>query len=652
MVRMIAIGMLLVAGSLGAPVWTSSTLHAQLKADSRDVDANRAVGAQIDARPIAHFRFDGTIDNTASTPAMEVVTGSVAFTRGLEGMALSLGNSASTTSLSLGSEDLPFDVHRDLSVQFWVRTVAGADQRYVVLSTKDVVDNSLATQKRAGWVFYVSDGTWAWNMGSDGRRITYERENGKHMPVNDGRWHQLTMTYESATSLVRLFYDGDNKVTYNVADAEGFDFGTSGPLLVGWPETEKTTPPEVLPAIETGAIKLQELVDTFNAFGLAELESEELVHLVVDPRRLFDRKVAEEMERLGADSLVFRAAMDSVDWEPISALERELMANPYTVHQVLNFMQVAPLIQIYALVDGRVTVRPNAATRYAERERLIAPAFDVDELAIWDRVLSPEEVQASYSQHYVPAVAGRPEELTSLVAACWNIWHGGKHFTMREHGWDSRVSIAEILKREQVDVVMMQETYSSGDFIAAELGFYFATTVDWDYLNQGSNISVLSRYPIKEIHVQGESPFMNVAAKVAISATQDLYVMSNWYGMQQFPAVFEFHQQRFLASDRIPILFAGDFNAVPHADGGDSPASVAMLDAGFIDAFRSLSPDVSAYPGFTHRSGRRIDQLYYKGAGLENTSTRVLSAWPPGFPSDHYLILSTFDLDYVTAERE
>jgi len=327
-----------------------------------------------------------------------------------------------------------------------------------------------------------------------------------------------------------------------------------------------------------------------------------------------------------------------------------LMANPYTVHQVLNFQMVAPLMQIYSLVNGRVTVDGDAATSFAEHERLRTPEFDMDNLEVWDRVLSADDVLASYAEHFLPTVRVLQEELTSITSGCWNIWHGGKHLNVGEHGADSREVIADMLRWEGTDVVMMQETYSSGDFIAAELGYYFATTVDWDYLNQGSNISVLSRYPIKEIYVQGESPFMNVGAKVAISETQDIYVMSNWYGMQQFPAVFEFHQSRFGESENIPILFAGDFNAVPHTDGGDSPASVALLDAGFSDAFRSLYPDVDAHPEPTHRNGRRIDQVYYKGKGLTNTFTRVISTWPAGFPSDHYLIVAKFDLDYVTTE--
>ena len=126
--------------------------------------------------------------------------------------------------------------------------------------------------------------------------------------------------------------------------------------------------------------------------------------------------------------------------------------------------------------------------------------------------------------------------------------------------------------------------------------------------------------------------------------------MSNWYGMDQFSNVIDFHGARFGESESIPTLFAGDFNAVPHTDGADSPHSRVLLDAGFTDAFRSLHPDTRAEPGYTHRSGRRIDQLYYKGSGLRNTSTSLISTWPTGFPSDHYLIRATFELDYSTLD--
>jgi len=103
----------------------------------------------------------------------------------------------------------------------------------VILSQKEFSDKGLKSQHKAGWVLYFSNGTWAWNMGSGDRRLTYERENGQIMPLNDGKWHQLTMTYNHLRSEVRLFYDGDNKVLYKVSDKEGFDFTSTAPLVLG-----------------------------------------------------------------------------------------------------------------------------------------------------------------------------------------------------------------------------------------------------------------------------------------------------------------------------------------------------------------------------------------------------------------------------------
>ena len=59
-------------------------------------------------------------------------------------------------------------------------------------------------------------------------------------------------------------------------------------------------------------------------------------------------------------------------------------------------------------------------------------------------------------------------------------------------------------------------------------------------------------------------------------------------------------------------------------------------------------PDVAdvKHPGFSHRSGSRIDQLYFKGKGLKNNFTEVISSWHTGFPSDHFLIVSKFKLNF------
>ena len=580
--------------------------------------------AQSVPMPIALLDFEANSPSASGNKLS--IDPSLNFTKGLVGKALNLSRGRAYSSLALSDDVFRLDPKRDFSVQCWVKTAPEFKNTAVILSQKNFQDNSLASQKNAGWALYTHGGTWAWNMGSGNRRITHERDNGTYQPLNDGKWHQLTMTYNAERSEIRLFYDGDNKALYNVLDSVGFDFSNNLPLAIGWKKSDVNC----LPLIEKGATQLQELVDAFDKLGLDRINPLQLVDLVVDPRALFTLKGGE---------------LKNVDFAPVMKARAALMRNPYTVHQIKEFMELAPLLKIYSLNENKIVINRQAANAFIESERLHEPELDLDNLALWTRTLTPEEVLQSYIKYFKPAIPEQKLSISSITTADWNIWHGGKHFTVEKDGWDSRHRIAEIIRAQKADVIMMQETYSSGDFIAAELGYYFATTIDWDYLNQGANISVLSRYPIKELYVPKGAPFMNVAVKVAVSKTQDMYVMSNWYGMDKFPVVFDFHQTRFNQVDSIPVIFAGDFNAVPHTDGGESPASVKMLGAGFTDAYRNTYPDIQKNPGFSHNEGIRIDQLYYKGKGLKNTATRLIDKWPSGFPSDHFMILSVFDLN-------
>ena len=279
--------------------------------------------------PVARFEFEGNIDHAAGASGAGAVVGTVSFVAGLEGQALSLTAGDSSELLTLDRENLLFDRSEDFSVQYWIRTTMDPAERTVVLSHKEFADNSLASHKQSGWVFYISGGTWAWNMGSGGRRITYERDNGEHMPLNDGRWHQLTMTYDGARSEVRLYYDGHNKVVYNVDDSVGFDFtsaGTAaggragaeagawagdgasagagpsaqaeaGALVIGWAGTEASPQPEILAAIDAGAEKLQQLVDAFNRLGVGEVAADEFVNLIAQHTRLSELLDADQPDR-------------------------------------------------------------------------------------------------------------------------------------------------------------------------------------------------------------------------------------------------------------------------------------------------------------------------------------------------------------------
>ncbi|MCK0156932.1 endonuclease/exonuclease/phosphatase family protein [Cellulophaga sp. F20128] len=550
------------------------------------------------------------------------------FVDGIHKKALSFTptNDFATVKLDL----LSLDGAEDFTVQFWIKTTS--KNATVLLSQKEFLDKGIVSQKNAGWAWYSSGGTFAWTIGSGNRRLNYERSNGDKAPLNDGNWHQLTMTYSKELSEIRLYYDGQAKAIYNV----GFEFKNTNPLTIGSQKNSFNYDTQILPSITNGATTLQALVDAFNNLEIEHVTEEEFLSLIVDPKELYLRKSKISTETLSQEKEVF--------FNAVMKARSKLSANPYTVFQNMELTKLKPISKLYSLKNGQVTINMYHANKYTQEERLYPSDFSMDELSIWKRTLTPEEVHNNYSQYKNTTAFKLKEKQDTITVASWNIWHGGKHFTVNGDGWDSRLRIAEMIKENNIDIVLMQETYSSGDYIAAELGYYFATTSDWDYCFQGSNISVLSRYPIEKLEVLKETEFMNVAVKISISNTQQLFAMSNWYGMSSFPLVYDFHQENFNNSDEIPIFFGGDFNAVPYTDGGDNPASVQLMENGFTDAYRSLYSNFTDFPGYSHASGSRIDQLYYKGKGLTNTATKIISTWPSGFPSDHNLILSKFEL--------
>ncbi len=576
--------------------------------------------------PVLHFGFD----NDLKSANAQFIGQEYTFVNGIDGPSLSLDSNKGFAHLKL--EGVPLDGSNDFSLQCWVRTTSKTPE--VLLSQKDFDNKGITAQQHKGWALYTSGGTFAWSLGSGDARITYERDNGEIMAINDGEWHQITIAYSRELSEFRLYYDGQNRAVYHI----DFDFSNKLPLIMGTPRNDFDYDQGYLPEIVEGRGQLQAFVNAFNNMGLEPLKSGEFIDFISNTEKIFEQK----LER----SKGARGKYGKEDLSRALALREKLLSNPYTVYQVKELTLLKPISKIYALKEGKVVINDSVAKSFTAGEKLYPADFAMDELSIWNRAISAEEVMESYGKYRKGTPYDLAGNLKDLTVGVWNIWHGGIHWSLKEDGWDSRLRIVEMIKRKHIDVVLMQETYSSGDFIAAELGYYFGTTSDLDYRYQGSNISVLSRYPIKEIKVLGQTGFNNVAVRLAIGKTQEIWAMSNWYGMGQFPAVFDFHRSRFANSGEIPVIFGGDFNAVPHTDGGDSPASKKMLEEGFTDAFRSVYPDVEKYPGPTHRSGSRIDQLYYKGKGLKNSFTEVVSSWPTGFPSDHFLIVSKFKLDY------
>ena len=147
---------------------------------------------------------------------------------------------------------------------------------------------------------------------------------------------------------------------------------------------------------------------------------------------------------------------------------------------------------------------------------------------------------------------------------------------------------------------------------------------------------MLSRYPIRELRVPSGASFMNVAARIAVSSTQDVWVMSNWYGMKQFAEVYDFHKERFgETGEDTPCSLVETSTPCLPAMGGAARLQRRCWLRGLRTRSGVSTPDVARFPGVTHRGGKRIDQLFFKGESHRHESTRVIKDWPTGFPSDH-----------------
>ena len=278
-----------------------------------------------------------------------------------------------------------------------------------------------------------------------------------------------------------------------------------------------------------------------------------------------------------------------------------------------------------------------------------------------------------------PEWDGRP-----LRVLAWNIWHGG-----RRKGRDEGVQrVVEVIEQCDPDIVLMQETYGSGPRISGRLGF--------DYFLRSSNLSVMSRFPIVDVHrlasgfrfggvtvelrpgvrVQAYSLWIDylpsVGDQLAGGATAgELAAADAKTRGRDIQSILAELLPHLAQTPDLPVIVGGDFNSGSHLDWTasaaglanhqgrvvDWPVSRSMMEAGFIDTFRAAHPDPVESPGLTwspefpdsHQD--RIDYVYVRGNGWQVEDARILSDHPRGWPSDHAAMLTTLRLDAPGSNR-
>lgn len=304
----------------------------------------------------------------------------------------------------------------------------------------------------------------------------------------------------------------------------------------------------------------------------------------------------------------------------------------------------------------------------------------LDEVKIWNRVLSRKEVQAAWEEFFPDKHPKKQAEMPQqLKVLAWNIWHGGRRY-------GEKVGVKrtiESIKAANPDIVGLIETYGSGEKIADALGYEF-------YLIS-SNLSIMSKYPITET-IEAFRAFNFGGAEIEIAPGKKVLMLNTWLhylpdylksvnegklsseelitaeGETRFAEISSILKEMkpHLKQDKyVGILMSGDFNSGSHLDWIPLtqnihqnyvvawPESKAMLEAGFTDSYRELHINPAMDPGYTwtpraatssdkYGMRDRIDYIYYQGKGMQAIYSRVLDYHPIMFPSDHAAVLSVF----------
>ncbi len=298
--------------------------------------------------------------------------------------------------------------------------------------------------------------------------------------------------------------------------------------------------------------------------------------------------------------------------------------------------------------------------------------MEIDKGALTSEMIKSHWIERypNKTSHFYPDI-----DRTQFNLMAWNIWHGGRRDGIKE-GLERTEAI---LRTNQADVICMQETYGSGPILADRLNMM--------YYYRSTNLSVMSKYPIIDTHGLYE-PFRFGGVTLQLPEDKKIRVFSLW--IHYLPSLSKLMEtasqsedllipeektrgseikdivaalQPILAErDSIPVIVGGDFNSPSHLDWTSVtaeehnglvvpwPASSAMAEANFMDAYRSIFPNVLQYPGktwspkFKDSYQQRIDYIYVDNKGFTVKDARMLEEWDPLWPSDHAAVWARIEL--------
>ena len=294
---------------------------------------------------------------------------------------------------------------------------------------------------------------------------------------------------------------------------------------------------------------------------------------------------------------------------------------------------------------------------------------------------------------FVTALHAQTEE-ESIRVMSYNIHRGGVVMLKQPLSQTSKV-----IQSAQADIVGIQETRSPRGDKLEEL----AKLLGWNH-DMGKGSQILTRYEILES--------LNSGVKIKLDSGKEAYVFnlhlpSHPYQPYQLLGIRpKWHKHtnditfikteaeaiewakkargrelskllrliRTIPDKQAPIFVVGDFNEPSHLDWTERaakagrhpikveyPNSLAMIKAGFTDAYRAIYHDEMKHPGYTWSSfykfddptthHDRIDFVYFKGKGIKLTEVKIVGENQKDadivispYPSDHRAVVANFKL--------
>ncbi len=289
------------------------------------------------------------------------------------------------------------------------------------------------------------------------------------------------------------------------------------------------------------------------------------------------------------------------------------------------------------------------------------------------------------------APAEAPAKATTLKVMTFNVRDGGTKLGQ------PLTQTAKVIELAQADVVGLQEIGKNAEELAGLL--------KWNHVSHGWS-AILTRHKIVERLDHGALIELDSGERAYVfnlhlnpAPYQPYQLLRIRYRRSPFIETEEqaiasakkargeqlatlLRQIEALPDKKLPVFVVGDFNEPSHLDWTEKaaqsgrhpikvrfPASVAMAEAGFADAWRTRYPDEMEKPGFTwtpltkaddpkdHHD--RIDFVYCKGKAVHLNDVKVVGENPQNadivispYPSDHRAVVASFTLSHENKPAE